>query len=1434
MEMQEGDSATWACPCCTLLNDSWRIYCEVCEAPSPTPLELGPASLSSNVNTHNYDDPSPSASSHHDDPGRNHSSGGDHDYCYLISAATYDTPELQLFRQEQRKRLFGTEEEKGRERTGKDGGENGHEGRDAGGALGGMREGDEEESCGAFGSGGGDHNKKQRSNNHPQATPLLSSKESEDHDEDDDNDDDDDNSRFSKTNGGKADDGSKRGSEETPYHQEGEGRSETYLLSKLSGQQRETEEEALRSFKTFFEENFGGAEGYKDLVGSNKDLADKLYNISFKQLLLPLNRKKVSCTTAVEAWKALSFKERFSLWKHWKSFLLSKGDPKNRINADVWGCLLEFAEKVDPNLENYSPTDSWPTIIDEFVDYTFDIWGKPRPQYNDEMYYGPSTYDTAMAESYGRGDGTDRYNYSGSSSFEWRSKDYRGLYNQGATCYMNSLLQTLFMTPEFRASLYRWKYTKQETESESATIEANNKELEEERIDGEDKNQKQDEEQEEGETGVDDGEYDEEENQCIPFQLQRLFARMQFLEHKYAISTEALTKSFGWEGREAFEQQDAQELCRVLFDALEDSFENSSEKGIVQELYEGKMIDYVKCRECGYQSSREDKYLDISLDIHNTSSLEQALDRFVTPEILSGTSQWRCSGCNNLVDAEKGLKPQTFPYVLMIQLKRFDYNWNTETRVKLNHYVQFPMILNVKKYLGDDFKPDVIVHPEENRHKERTRISSTSSFSLPNFRFREGYEAPKLVAEQAKKLRQDIDAIRKDIEDDPTSPLCLFWEHQLKGKLHHLRALCPEMLEEEEEEEKEGQGKEPIEERTHHALEEILIDIDFNEPDRSEKLDGELAQSPENGASSNGDRTSSLPSIDTYEEGDIEAGYVYELYSVLIHSGSSSGGHYYAYIKSFEKGGWYNFNDSSVTEISSSQIKDTFGTSSDSYWQDTSYGASAYMLIYRRVHPDNMSTVPVKDIPKALREIKDEDEYKVTFPSSNSNSSSSGTSIAASAYSTFPSYRHTSFYANPSDDENDSDAEDQWSEDEEDGLESSTLNLTLYLKPDEKQLNFTRFHQSAVRNSAMRQEQIIIHSQRTLEELLERAKELFGLNIPMDCLRARFYDFLLDVPGAPLDFVVSQGSLYSLNVQDNNAILIEIKAENEQFSQYNPQAVMLKVVEWQNESDTKQPPHDASIDDALTDLTEKPITMDLERENCTASPLRGTFLFHGTMWIPKTFTFDKLREKLGKKLPSIPLKQQRLFTAKPLSCIPRELTETSNKRITEKPLSLLSGDIIFVERCEDFDAPSPLHRALMEDLQELNVAFIKEKADQDGVDNNDRINGNHEEEGESIEMKVWRTRNGYESDEYDDDFDDDLFLTPSTASSSSSYRSRYSSTGGSGSSSYSQSYFSRPRESGVKIIKRARKKPSAATSTTTNDTKDSAAAPTSSLTSSQV
>ena len=50
----------------------------------------------------------------------------------------------------------------------------------------------------------------------------------------------------------------------------------------------------------------------------------------------------------------------------------------------------------------------------------------------------------------------------------------------------------------------------------------------------------------------------------------------------------------------AWQQHDVQELCRVMFDALEKRFkkdEHETSKDLINDLYQGTMKDYVKCLE---------------------------------------------------------------------------------------------------------------------------------------------------------------------------------------------------------------------------------------------------------------------------------------------------------------------------------------------------------------------------------------------------------------------------------------------------------------------------------------------------------------------------------------------------------------------------------------------------------------------------------------------------------------------------------------------------------------------------------------------------------------------------------------------------------------------------------------------------------------------
>ncbi|KNC50447.1 ubiquitin carboxyl-terminal hydrolase [Thecamonas trahens ATCC 50062] len=217
---------------------------------------------------------------------------------------------------------------------------------------------------------------------------------------------------------------------------------------------------------------------------------------------------------------------------------------------------------------------------------------------------------------------------------------FAGLVNQGATCYLNSLLQALYLTPRFRLRF-------------SAGT------------------------------------------------LQKLFARLAVSE-KAALDTVELTTSFRWTTAEAFRQHDVQELLRVLFGVLELVKEPESEAGVVQALYGGTLRDSVVCLGCGHAAVRLDAFLDVSLYMDATiGSLEQALAAFVAPERLTGDNQYACSGCETKVDADKGLTFGDLPPVLSFQLKRFVYDWQANRRVKLNQKLTFPLVLDMAPYMAD-------------------------------------------------------------------------------------------------------------------------------------------------------------------------------------------------------------------------------------------------------------------------------------------------------------------------------------------------------------------------------------------------------------------------------------------------------------------------------------------------------------------------------------------------------------------------------------------------------------------------------------------------------------------------------------------------------------------------------------------------------------
>ena len=98
-----------------------------------------------------------------------------------------------------------------------------------------------------------------------------------------------------------------------------------------------------------------------------------------------------------------------------------------------------------------------------------------------------------------------------------------GLFNQGATCYLNSFVQSLYMLPAFRRGVFAFRLPANVQPASS-----------------------------------------------VAHQLQQLFFRLTYGTNG-ATGTGGLTKSFGWGMEEVFQQQDVQELFQKLFEAMQAS-----------------------------------------------------------------------------------------------------------------------------------------------------------------------------------------------------------------------------------------------------------------------------------------------------------------------------------------------------------------------------------------------------------------------------------------------------------------------------------------------------------------------------------------------------------------------------------------------------------------------------------------------------------------------------------------------------------------------------------------------------------------------------------------------------------------------------------------------------------------------------------------------
>lgn len=78
-------------------------------------------------------------------------------------------------------------------------------------------------------------------------------------------------------------------------------------------------------------------------------------------------------------------------------------------------------------------------------------------------------------------------------------------------------------------------------------------------------------------------------------------------------------------------------------------------------------------------------------------SITELLEYFFQPEILQGSNQYHCEQCNSLQDAERTVSIAKPSEILVLTLKRFAYNVRTQQRSKILQTVSYPLILSLPR-----------------------------------------------------------------------------------------------------------------------------------------------------------------------------------------------------------------------------------------------------------------------------------------------------------------------------------------------------------------------------------------------------------------------------------------------------------------------------------------------------------------------------------------------------------------------------------------------------------------------------------------------------------------------------------------------------------------------------------------------------------------
>ncbi|XP_076872060.1 LOW QUALITY PROTEIN: ubiquitin carboxyl-terminal hydrolase 9X-like [Brachyhypopomus gauderio] len=297
------------------------------------------------------------------------------------------------------------------------------------------------------------------------------------------------------------------------------------------------------------------------------------------------------------------------------------------------------------------------------------------------------------------------------------TKGFVGLKNAGATCYMNSVIQQLYMIPPIRDGILAIEGTGSDVDDNASG---------DEKQEGESNVDPRDDvlschHQFDDKPSLNKAEDRKEYNVGVLRHLQVIFGHLAASQLQYYVPR-GFWKQFRLWGEPVNlrEQHDALEFFNSLVDSLDEALKALGHPSMLSRVLGGSFADQKICQGCPHRYECEESFTTLNVDIRNHQNLLDSLEQYVKGDLLEGANAYHCEKCNKKVDTVKRLLIKKPPPVLAIQLKRFDYDWERECAIKFNDYFEFPRELDMEPYTvagvakleGDQVSPESQVIPQ--------------------------------------------------------------------------------------------------------------------------------------------------------------------------------------------------------------------------------------------------------------------------------------------------------------------------------------------------------------------------------------------------------------------------------------------------------------------------------------------------------------------------------------------------------------------------------------------------------------------------------------------------------------------------------------------------------------------------------------------------